>query len=231
VSDTFLHRSRTNFIERSVVRFLNVDSANIRRAAALCCCNALTRVRSRGDAASNQLRSRILERCLVLGTTDMETSVRRAVLETMAFHTQFDDFLAVGRNLQLVLVPLHDEDLSVRKIAMSLLGRLGRLNPSYAMPTFRKILVQLLTQLEYNNEQTKKEEAVELLTSLIRSSHELVQPYATPIAQSLIGKLEEKLVRARVAARMLEALVPNSFSPIILCSLACFADSVFCSSG
>ena len=31
-------------------------------------------------------------------------------------------------------------------------------------------LVQLLTQLEYNNEQTKKEESVELLTTLIRVS-------------------------------------------------------------
>jgi serine/threonine-protein kinase mTOR len=137
----------------------------------------------------------------------MDVSVRSAILTTLASTHDFDDFLAVGKNLRLILVPLHDEALAVRKIAMNLLGRLGRLNPSYAMPTFRKILVQLLTQLEYSNEQTKKEEAVELLTSLIRSSHELVQPYATPIAQSLIGKLEEKLVRARVAARMLEALV------------------------
>lgn len=198
---------RTDFLERSVVRFLNVDSARIRRAAALCCCQALTRVHTRGDVVSSNLRNRILERCVVLGTTDMDVSVRSAILTTLASTHDFDDFLAVGKNLRLILVPLHDEALAVRKIAMNLLGRLGRLNPSYAMPTFRKILVQLLTQLEYSNEQTKKEEAVELLTSLIRSSHELVQPYATPIAQSLIGKLEEKLVRARVAARMLEALV------------------------
>jgi len=71
---------------------------------------------------------------------------------------------------RLVLIPMHDEELSVRKIAMGLLGRLGRLNPSCAMPSFRKMLVQLLTQLEYNNEQTKKEESVELLTTLIRVS-------------------------------------------------------------
>lgn len=196
----------TTFIDFAVVRYLTEEDAEIRRAAALCCCNALTRIQRRHDAASIHLRNNILERCLVLATTDLDVELRRAVLATMANSSEFDDFLAVGKNLRLVFIPMHDEDLSVRKIAMKLLGRLGRLNPSSAMPSFRKMLVQLLTQLEYNNEQTRKEESVELLTTLIRSSHELVQPYATPIAQSLIAKLEGKTVRVRVAARMLEAL-------------------------
>jgi FKBP12-rapamycin complex-associated protein len=196
----------TPFIDFAVVKYLTEEEPSIRRAAALCCCNALTRIQRRNDAASAQLRNNILERCLVLATTDLDAELRRSVLSTMANSSDFDDFLAVGKNLRLVFIPMHDEELSVRKIAMQLLGRLGRLNPSSAMPSFRKMLVQLLTQLEYNNEQTKKEESVELLTTLIRSSHELVQPYATPIAQSLIAKLEGKTVRARVAARMLEAL-------------------------
>ena len=42
--------------------------------------------------------------------------------------------------------------------------------PEGSLPKRRKMLVQLLTQLEYNNEQTKKEESVELLTTLIRVS-------------------------------------------------------------
>ena len=194
------------FIDFAVVKYLTEEEPNVRKGAALCCCNALTRVQGRTDAVSMHLRNNILERCLVLATTDLDVDLRRSVLSLMANSSHFDDFLAIGKNLRLVLIPMHDEELSVRKIAMQLLGRLGRLNPSSAMPSFRKMLVQLLTQLEYNNEQTKKEESVELLTTLIRSSHELVQPYATPIAQSLIAKLEGKTVRARVAARMLEAL-------------------------
>jgi hypothetical protein len=192
---------------------------------------------------------------------------RRVCPSTM----QFDDFLAVGRNLRLVLVPLHDEDLAVRKIAMCLLGRLGRLNPSYAMPTFRKppyvprasgraavarapgqaidrmvcmnararaiprlglagkILVQLLTQLEYNNEQTRKEEAVELLTSLIRSSHELVQPYATPIAQVgawVISRATHSLTPSREQrARMLHSVgVFTACNQPVMLSAVCLCD-------
>eukprot|EP01052_Picozoa_sp_SAG31_P012956 SAG31_NODE_768_length_12226_cov_3.928424_3_plen_2501_part_00 len=191
------------FVNATVVGYLDDENTLTRVGAALCCCKVLRHVQSL-DSASTNARRQILERCLVLAAADPESSVRRQVLEAM--NGDFDSFLAEDKNLRLVLVPLNDEDLEVRKIATALLGRLGRLNPSYIMPTFRKILVQLLTELEHNQVQSRKEEAAELLTTLIRNGQGMVQPYATPIAQSLIGKLEEKQVRARVAARMLETL-------------------------
>jgi FKBP12-rapamycin complex-associated protein len=194
---------RVQAINQTVVRYLNDDEHLTRVEAALCCCKTLLSMNLL-DSASEALRNQILERCLVLAATDPEEVVRESILSSM--NGNFDDFLSEDRNLRLVLVPLNDEALAVRKIATTLLGRLGRKNPSYIMPTFRKMLVQLLTELEHNNTQTRKEEAAQLLTTLIRSSEDMVQPYATPIAQSLIAKLKEKKVRARVAARMLEAL-------------------------
>ena len=130
------------FINATVVGHLDDENPLTRVGAALCCCKVLSCIHSL-DSASKEARNEILERCLVLAAADPESDVRKSILEAM--NGDFDSFLAEDSNLRLVLVPLNDEDLEVRKIATTLLGRLGRKNPSYIMPTFRKTLVQLLT--------------------------------------------------------------------------------------
>ena len=66
----------TRFIDFAVAKFLHEEDPTIRCAAALCCCNALSRVVGRADAASLSLRNHILERCLVLGATDLDVDLR-----------------------------------------------------------------------------------------------------------------------------------------------------------
>ena len=66
----------TRFIDFAVAKFLHEEDPTIRCAAALCCCNALSRVVGRADAASLSLRNHILERCLVLGATDLNVDLR-----------------------------------------------------------------------------------------------------------------------------------------------------------
>lgn len=38
----------------------------------------------------------------------------------------------------------------IREIAIKIIGRLANLNPAYVMPSLRKTLIQLLTELEYS---------------------------------------------------------------------------------
>jgi FKBP12-rapamycin complex-associated protein len=44
---------------------------------------------------------------------------------------------------------MNDEVYDVRFKAIDIIGRLGNHNPAHVMPSLRKTLIQLLTELEY----------------------------------------------------------------------------------
>lgn len=43
----------------------------------------------------------------------------------------------------------NDEQFDNRKVAIKLLGRLALHNPAYVMPSLRKALIQLMTELQF----------------------------------------------------------------------------------
>jgi serine/threonine-protein kinase mTOR len=44
---------------------------------------------------------------------------------------------------------MNDEAYDVRFKAVTIIGRLGDYNPAHVMPSLRKTLIQLLTEIEY----------------------------------------------------------------------------------
>jgi FKBP12-rapamycin complex-associated protein len=59
------------------------------------------------------------------------------------------------------------------------------------MPSLRKTLIQLLTELEYSGDSRGREQSSQLLCHLIRASKRLVKPYATPILKVLRPRLRD----------------------------------------
>ena len=59
------------------------------------------------------------------------------------------------------------------------------------MPSLRKTLIQLLTELEYSSDSQGREQSSQLLCHLIRASKRLVKPYATPILKVLRPRLRD----------------------------------------
>ena len=59
------------------------------------------------------------------------------------------------------------------------------------MPSLRKTLIQLLTELEYSADSRGREQSSQLLCHLIRASKSLVKPYATPILKVLRPRLRD----------------------------------------
>lgn len=78
----------------------------------------------------------------------IDSSIRQTVLG--ALHEKFDKHLAQAENVRSLFIALNDEVFENRMIAVSLIGRLARHNPAYVMPSLRKALIQLLTELEYS---------------------------------------------------------------------------------
>ena len=78
-----------------------------------------------------------------------DATIRRTVLESL--HERFDKHLAQAENVRTLFVALNDEVFENRIVAVRLIGRLALHNPAYVMPSLRKTLIQLLTELEYSS--------------------------------------------------------------------------------
>lgn len=74
---------------------------------------------------------------------------------------------------------------------MTIIGRLTLHNPAFVMPSLRKSLIQLLTELEYSNLPRNKEEGARLLSHLLGASQDLMKPYVKSIMRVLLPKARD----------------------------------------
>jgi FKBP12-rapamycin complex-associated protein len=124
-----------------------VSDSAIRKAAALTCSSLL--VRSNKHAPTRGYLAvvigEVLERLLNVGIADPDPSIRKTVLSCL--DARFDHHLAQAENLRSLFIALNDEVFEIRELAILTIGRLTVRNPAYVMPSLRKTLIQLLTEL------------------------------------------------------------------------------------
>ena len=63
---------------------------------------------------------------------------------------KFDRHLAQADSIRSLFVALNDEVFQNRELAIMIIGRLAVHNPAYVMPSLRKSLIKLITELEYS---------------------------------------------------------------------------------
>ena len=78
----------------------------------------------------------------------LDPKIRQVVLANLS--DRFDKHLAQAENVRSLFIALNDEVFENRVTAVELIGRLAKHNPAYVMPSLRKALIQLLTELEYS---------------------------------------------------------------------------------
>lgn len=194
------------FVRESVVMYLEDDHVEVRNAAAQTCCALLARDTSmtgRGSSSrTTQIVGEVLEKLLTVGITDPEPSIRQTVLASL--DKRFDFYLAQAENVRSLFIALNDEVFTIRELSIGIIGRLTEHNPAYVMPSLRKTLIQLLTELEYSNVSRNKEESAQLLGHLMGAAKRLIKPYAAPILKVVLAKLKDP--SPGVSARVLTAL-------------------------
>jgi FKBP12-rapamycin complex-associated protein len=82
--------------------------------------------------------------------------------------------------IRSLFVAVNDEIFYVREAAIQILGRLTPLNPAHVMPALRRMLVQVLTALEFGGED-KREKSSRLLQHIILASQNLIRPYVSQV--------------------------------------------------
>ncbi|XP_052626570.1 serine/threonine-protein kinase TOR isoform X1 [Lactuca sativa] len=189
------------FARESVVVYLEDDDGATRKDAALCCCKLVVNSfsittfnpsrSSRAGGKRRRLIEEIVEKLLIAAVADADVTVRNSIFSSLHGNGGFDDFLAQADSLTAIFAALNDEDLQVRKYAISVAGRLSEKNPAYVFPALRRHLIQLLTYLAQSADSKCREESAKLLGCLIRSCERLILPYIAPIHKALLAKLCE----------------------------------------
>eukprot|EP01094_Clydonella_sp_ATCC50884_P002485 TRINITY_DN1189_c0_g1_i1.p1 TRINITY_DN1189_c0_g1~~TRINITY_DN1189_c0_g1_i1.p1 ORF type:complete len:2421 (+),score=972.86 TRINITY_DN1189_c0_g1_i1:126-7265(+) len=192
------------FVRDHILNFVDDDSVEIRRTAALTCANLVRPSKSAASSndESSAIVSEVIENLLLVGIADPDPSIRRAVLA--ALDERFDAHLAMAANLRSLFIALNDEIFGIRELVITIIGRLSIRNPAFVMPSLRKTLVQLLTELEFSGDSRNKAESAILLKNLISSSKQLMEPYVEGILKALLPKLRDP--SPQVAISVLAAL-------------------------
>ncbi|KAF8519025.1 phosphatidylinositol 3-kinase [Hysterangium stoloniferum] len=176
------------FVRDAALPYLEDDHPEVRKAAALTCCRLFVRdpICYQASNHSVEIISDVLDKLLTVGVADPDANIRQTVLQSL--DDRFDKHLAQAEYVRSLFIALNDEVFTNRVLAITLIGRLAMHNPAYVMPSLRKALIQLLTELEYSTIPRSREEASRLLTLLTSATQRLIKPYALPMLRVLLPK-------------------------------------------
>jgi FKBP12-rapamycin complex-associated protein len=192
------------FVRDVALKYVEDDDPEIREAAALTCCQLYVRdpVVNQTSYHALQVVADVIEKLLTVGVSDPEAKIRRTVLA--ALDERFDQHLARAENIRTLFFALNDEQFAIREVAISIIGRLAPYNPAYVIPSLRKTLIQMLTELEFSDVARSKEESAKLLSLLVQNASQLIKPYVEPMVSVLLPKASDPT--PSVAATVLQAI-------------------------
>lgn len=192
------------FVRDVAIRYVDADNHEIRKAAALTCCQLFVRDPIVHQQSQHAIRvvGDVIEKLLTVGVADADADIRRTVL--LSLDVRFDRHLGKAENVRTLFLALNDEVFAIREAAISIIGRLTAVNPAYVFPSLRKVLIQLLTEIEYSNSARNKEESANLISHLVAASSRLIKPYVEPIITVLLPKAND--INPDIASATLKAI-------------------------
>lgn len=192
------------FVRDVAIKYVDDEDGAIREAAALTCCQLYVRdpIVNQTSHHAIQVVSEVIEKLLTVGVADPNPDIRRVVLA--ALDERFDRHLAKAENIRTLFFALNDEVFAIREVAISIIGRLTHVNPAYVVPSLRKVLIQMLTELEFSDVAKNKEESAKLLSLLVQNSQKLIKPYVDPMITTLLPKARD--ANPAVATTILKAI-------------------------
>ncbi|ORY80056.1 PtdIns-3-kinase tor2 [Protomyces lactucae-debilis] len=200
----FTNNVLNELVRDCVISYLEDDNSEVRKAAALTACQLFVRdpICFQTSNHAIQLVGEVLEKLLTVGIADPDSSIRLIVLSSL--DERFDRHLAQAENVRSLFIALNDEVFEIRQITISIIGRLTYHNPAYVMPSLRKTLIQLLTELEFSGVSRNKEESARLLSLLIAAASKLIKPYVDPMLKVMLPRARDP--SPGVASSVLAAL-------------------------
>ena len=132
-----------------------------------------------------------LHKLLICAITDYEPDVRYHVLNALDQDSAFDKLVSLPENLNILFLCVRDERAEIRELSASMISRLSASNSAYILPFIRKILMQLLTEVDVYPDVGQREKSVRLMGHLLCHAPRLVNLYIKPLLDCLNSKIDE----------------------------------------
>ncbi|XP_015781821.1 serine/threonine-protein kinase mTOR [Tetranychus urticae] len=204
----FQSKSLMQFARHCADNYLTSDFTEIRLEAVKTCCHllspALHKITQQYSPSLMVTIQDVLSKLLIAAVTDLDPQVRYSILSLL--DERFDGHLAQAENLSALFICLNDEIFEISELTLCTIGRLSSLNPAYVMPSLRKVLLQLLTDLEFSGVKRNKERSSKMLGHLIANAPRLIRPYTQSIITIFLSKLREPEQYSSVVISVLSAI-------------------------
>lgn len=180
------------FVRYCTIKYLNHSNNKVRLTAMITSCIIFVKDPICQQTSINAINAvnEVLNKLLSTAITDTDPEIRLQGLTCLSNVGNFDPQLSQAGNVSLLFIALNDEVFTIRKVAIKILGRLSSINPAYIVPSLRRTLIQLLSQLAFATTSRKMEENATLLSLLISNSKDLTRPYVKPIVEALLPKVK-----------------------------------------
>lgn len=133
-----------------------------------------------------------------------DARIRQTVLQNLT--EKFDRHLAQADNVRTLFLALNDVVFSNRELAIQIIGRLALHNPAYVMPSLRKVLIEMISNLEFSTRSRQKEETTKLLCLLVGASPALVVNYTDELLDVLLRTAYDVETTPVVASHVIACL-------------------------
>ena len=100
-------------------------------------------------------------------------------------------FISLPEDLNILFMCVRDERVELRELSATMISRLSTTNSAYILPFIRKVLMQLLTEVDIYPDISQREKSVRLMGHLLCHASRLVNLYIKPLLDCLHSKLCE----------------------------------------
>mmetsp|Transcript_15876 Transcript_15876/g.34202 ORF Transcript_15876/g.34202 Transcript_15876/m.34202 type:complete len:1004 (+) Transcript_15876:2382-5393(+) len=202
------------FLRDVISMYFAHPSSDVRREAATTCCLLLLPFRGSTLEEEKKIRFKlgnvgshveeILQKLLRMAVSDLSPVVRLCIVRGL--DERYDGYLSLLDLVAPLFLALEDEALAVRASALQILGRVSRINPAATLPRLRRVLIDLIVELQCGGDDFRggREMATRLIVIFLRE--EALQRLTRPLVSSIIAALPLAGVAPRLATASLEAL-------------------------
>ncbi|OLY85598.1 Phosphatidylinositol 3-kinase tor2 [Smittium mucronatum] len=202
----FEEKNLSEFVRNDVLIYISSEEISVRREAII----AVSEIISHNpyywqqSGPSVEVSNDIIQHMIAVSITDDDPKIRLLAVSLFSVCDKFDFHLGKAENIGSLLMMLNDESFEICQIMVSVICRLTQTNPAHVIPSLRRLIVQLLTQLEFSNSSQEKECCIKLLMAAVESSEQWIKPYVVEILNSIIPKISG--AKPRLASRYLDII-------------------------
>ncbi|OMJ20268.1 Target of rapamycin [Smittium culicis] len=202
----FEEKNLSEFVRNDVLVYISSEEVSVRREAII----AVSEIVSHNpyywqqSGPSVEVSNDIIQHIIAVSITDDDPNIRLLAVSLFLVCDKFDFHLGKAENIGSLLMMLNDESFNICEVMVSVVCRLTQTNPAHVIPSLRRLIVQLLTQLEFSNSSQEKENCIKLLMAAVESAEQWIKPYVIEILDSIIPKISD--AKPRLASKYLDII-------------------------